>query len=297
MAATAGDLMFEDVARAAGELTQSGDKVSILKVRERLGRGSFTTVKRFLDKWHSAGTAPAGGSSTVPPQLAGLWSEAVKAAEANLTAEREALDQLAADLQAQFEAFEARALTAEAERTQAEVRLADKDVELLHARTQIEALQATQAQTQAELSTALAQARAEREVWGLAQERSERQLQALVEGVAERMALMTTNFDHRVEAIAAAQAQLVDQGQALVAVHGRIEQKTAALAPVVGKVEEVERLLRQAKREARPRHGRYLASSAPQSKHGDTRNVVFRHHPPTRANWELVRSHGMSKGE
>jgi len=87
-----------EVIAAADALQAAGMKITILAVREKLGRGSFTTVKKFLDRWQSS-AEPQQQQQPVPPQLESLWNEARRAADANLASERESLNELAFELE------------------------------------------------------------------------------------------------------------------------------------------------------------------------------------------------------
>lgn len=66
---------FESVSDAAQALIQEGLTPTILLVKERIGGGSFTTVKKHLDSWREA---QASNNSDAPPTPA---SVADKAAE------------------------------------------------------------------------------------------------------------------------------------------------------------------------------------------------------------------------
>lgn len=78
-----GPVTVDDVVRALGDLDPSSTNAS--KIREVLGRGSFATIQKHLDRLRAARTAqePAQGSEVpYPPAdvLATLWSAAYRAA-------------------------------------------------------------------------------------------------------------------------------------------------------------------------------------------------------------------------
>lgn len=123
-------LTYDDVAHAAQALLDAGDKATTIAVREQLGRGSFTTIKKHLDRWNAEQARNPAPAPAVPPQLESLWTEARREAEGRLTAERAALEQLSAQLDARLHAMEVATADAQRERASAEARLADKDLEL-----------------------------------------------------------------------------------------------------------------------------------------------------------------------
>ncbi|HBG31495.1 DNA-binding protein [Sinimarinibacterium flocculans] len=130
MSETPTPITYDDVVCAAQALLAAGDKVTTIAVREQLGRGSFTTIKKHLDRWSAEQAPNPAPAPTVPPQLESLWSEARREAEERLAAERAELEQLSAQLDARLHAMEVATADAQRERTSAEARLADKDIEL-----------------------------------------------------------------------------------------------------------------------------------------------------------------------
>jgi hypothetical protein len=126
-------ITLEDVRAAAETLLGAGKKVSSLSVREQLGRGSFTTVKKFLDQL-KASPAPAGQpGAAVPPQLESLWMEARREAETAFVADRKNLELMAAGLETKMLHLEAVAAEAHARLQEVERRLADRNEELKRA--------------------------------------------------------------------------------------------------------------------------------------------------------------------
>ena len=87
---TPGPVIFDDVVNALGD-TDPGN-TNAAKIRETLGRGSFATIQKHLDRLRASKTAqePAQGSEVPNPPtdvLATLWSAAYRAA-GHLTAAR-----------------------------------------------------------------------------------------------------------------------------------------------------------------------------------------------------------------
>ncbi|WP_169577748.1 DNA-binding protein [Sinimarinibacterium sp. CAU 1509] len=123
-------ITYDDVVSAAQALLNGGEKATTIAVREQLGRGSFTTIKKHLDRWNAEQAPSPAPAPSVPPQLESLWTEARREAEERLAAERAALEQLSAQLDARLHAMEVATAEAQRERASAEARLADKDLEL-----------------------------------------------------------------------------------------------------------------------------------------------------------------------
>lgn len=131
-------ITYEDVARAVGELRTSGSRITILSIRERLGRGSFSTVKKHLARLESEQGQRT--ETAVPAQLESLWNEARRAAEAAVEADREELQALGAELDSRLALMQSSVDDAIAARLQADIRLADRSAELERSLIQIEVL-------------------------------------------------------------------------------------------------------------------------------------------------------------
>lgn len=119
-------ITFDDVATAAEAVVRSGRTPSSVSVREQLGRGSFSTIKKHLDRWAAERSPEPAETRELPAQLEALWREARKEAEQGLAQEREALEALSADLDRRWQAMEAQVTAAEAKCQTAELRLADR---------------------------------------------------------------------------------------------------------------------------------------------------------------------------
>ena len=125
---TGPSITYEDVASIVAELKSTGQKISILAIRDKLGRGSFTTVKKHLARVQ-AENVPAS-STPIPAQLESLWVEARRAADAELESDRAAVGRLSDELEARFETMRAAVAQATAAQALAETRLADRTAEL-----------------------------------------------------------------------------------------------------------------------------------------------------------------------
>ncbi|MGQ0530746.1 MAG: DNA-binding protein [Panacagrimonas sp.] len=125
---TSTPITLEDVANAAAELRSAGRKITILAIRDKLGRGSFTTVKKHLARLEASDSPPA--ASPVPAQLESLWAEARRAADAELENDRAALRSLSDDLDVRFQTMRVAVAEANAAQSLADTRLADRTKEV-----------------------------------------------------------------------------------------------------------------------------------------------------------------------
>lgn len=83
---------FEAVSEAADALVVGGIEPSILAVQERIGGGSFTTVKKHLTAWAELRAEQAAATPAAPTELLGktqefgraLWAMAVAQAQADV---------------------------------------------------------------------------------------------------------------------------------------------------------------------------------------------------------------------
>jgi hypothetical protein len=69
----------ELVFSTADTMTTEGTDPSIVTVQGRIGGGSFTTVKRFLDQWRAARAAGAVATLDIPPEVDAKGKEFVLA--------------------------------------------------------------------------------------------------------------------------------------------------------------------------------------------------------------------------
>ena len=123
---------YDEVASTACHLQEAGEKVTSVSVRAQLGRGSFSTLQKFIEKWEdqSGPTATLPRPSSVPPQLESLWQEAQRTADAALAGDRRTLDAMTAELDEKLANMEAAVESAELAKRHAEERLQDKNEEL-----------------------------------------------------------------------------------------------------------------------------------------------------------------------
>jgi DNA repair exonuclease SbcCD ATPase subunit len=135
----------EAVFEAAYGLIATGDDPSILAVQGRIGGGSYSTVKRFLDAW-KAERRSATPSIEVPPDITArgeelvrsLWAAAHDLAEQRIAEVRGEADQQVRQARAELQAAEVTIARLEAEAEQAAQQLDAVQGQLVEARTSLE---------------------------------------------------------------------------------------------------------------------------------------------------------------
>ena len=107
----------ELVFNAASEIVRQGEKPTVLTVHKLLGRGSFSTVTKYLKLWEESSEAAEARvdslpkETTVPDALSSdtealvkkLWTAAKSIADEQLTIERHTLEEAKAQYQAEVE--------------------------------------------------------------------------------------------------------------------------------------------------------------------------------------------------
>lgn len=145
MAEASSPLTYDDVVQAARALASAGQKATSVAVRERLGRGSFSTIKKHLDRWRLDQEPMAVPSAPMPPQLESLWQEARREAERALAAERRDLQRLSEQLDSRWNELEAHVRATDVRCEHAEQRVVDKDTELARLAGQLDDLRSQRA--------------------------------------------------------------------------------------------------------------------------------------------------------
>ncbi|MFA5937788.1 MAG: DNA-binding protein [Sinimarinibacterium sp.] len=238
-------ITYQDVAAAAQALANAGEKVTTIAVREQLGRGSFSTIKKHLDRWY-AEQAPTGPAPAppVPPQLESLWSEARREAEERLAAERAALEQLSTQLDERLHAMEVVTEEAQRARANAEARLADKDLELSRLAPLLDDLRVQRDRAQDALA---AQLDRERDAWTARLDALQAQL-ADIQQVQKRAADTLTDVPKAIVSAGEAVIVLTELRSAMAdaqgAQRGALESQEAVLKHVTALLEDLDRRVR-----------------------------------------------------
>ncbi len=107
----------DDVFKAAMELVNSGEHPSTLKISQLLGRGSYSTITKYLRAWEETSEAQSARIDALPQEAQvpdtlmndtqglakKLWHSAKTIAEDQLDIERQALEKAKEDYQAEIE--------------------------------------------------------------------------------------------------------------------------------------------------------------------------------------------------
>ncbi|ALS09872.1 hypothetical protein ABE82_25990 (plasmid) [Paenibacillus peoriae] len=93
-----GPITKEQVFEAAEALAAAGKSTIVSNVREKLGKGSYTTINEHMREWRQAHKAPATPKKEELPQsvldlAGGLWTAAMGIATESLEGERQVLEQ------------------------------------------------------------------------------------------------------------------------------------------------------------------------------------------------------------
>src|SRR5262245_11860475 len=97
-----------DIWDAADKLAAAGDTPTLAKVRAALGSGSYSTISEAMGEWKARQQRIAGGGEPIPAPVASriealgadIWAAAIELAQGRLAAERDALRQKHAELEA-----------------------------------------------------------------------------------------------------------------------------------------------------------------------------------------------------
>lgn len=198
-------LTQELVNEAAEALTAEGIDPSIVNVKARIGAGSYTTVKKFLDRWKQERDVRNAAAPPTPPELEAkgkeftrqLWIKASTAAEegaaaarAAAAAEIAAIRQDLSDARSEIARLEALE-TEQADRLrQSEARLRKTELQLAEAKTKAGRLDELETAAQA-LRDELTAARREAKEQALAAATKTGEIEALKAQVQQLLASIT----------------------------------------------------------------------------------------------------------
>lgn len=178
----------QQVFAVVDQLIAVGTDPTILTVQERIGGGSYTTVKHYLDAWKQQQArqpvvdVPPDVTARGMAAIQALWITAAQRAQEQVAHERAEAQRQVADAQATLAAVEAAITRQEAEAEQLAVQLVDQQ-------GQIEQLTTQRAHVSTEAAAAIAMLR----------EQSERirDLQQELERAHTQHAMLTTTLDRQ----------------------------------------------------------------------------------------------------
>jgi|GEM_PF-303150 len=156
-------IRYDDVCRSIDTLQQRGETVSIQKIRELLGTGSYTTISDHLREWRlrqSGGSVQPIAHNLERPEgldswVADIWDKAQRAAYEKLATYRQEADdqireadKISHQAQRQSENAEQRLQALNDHMLRVQERLENKTTEAAHLQAELRSLQSTQSQQQ-----------------------------------------------------------------------------------------------------------------------------------------------------
>jgi len=213
----------------ADQLQGSGTEPTILTVQERIGGGSYTTVKRYLDAWKQQQTrqpvveVPADVTAQGMATIQALWVTAAQLAQEQVAHDRVEAQRQVADAQAALATAEAAITRYEADAEQLGTQLTDQQ-------QQIEALtaQLAEARTDAATATATLAEQAAR-VHDLQQELARVHTQQ--DQFTAALDRQAAQYEQRVQEARTERQVALEQAQALLVENGRLTGELAVLRP------------------------------------------------------------------
>ena len=204
---------------AEGQLQAGGTEPTIITVQERIGGGSYTTIKRYLDAWKQQTQqpvieVPADVTAQGMAAIQAIWTTAAQFAQEQVAHDRAEAQRQVADAQAALAAAEAAITRQEAEVEQLGVQLADQQ-------QQIEVLTGQLTQARTEAATATATLHEQRERMSDLQQELER-AHAQQENVTTLLDRQAAQYEQRLQEARTERQAAVDQAQALLVENGRL---------------------------------------------------------------------------
>ncbi len=146
----------EGVAAVADQLVAAGEKPTMIRVREVLGGGSYSTIKAYLDAWkqeRQLTTAPA--ASDLPPELTAKGEELLRSVwQIAMSLAEQQIAQVRAEAQRQVAEARADVQQLEAALTEQEHEQAAQAQQLAEQAAQLQQLEVLRAELQLALRTA-----------------------------------------------------------------------------------------------------------------------------------------------
>jgi chromosome segregation ATPase len=191
--ARVGSFGQEDVNAVADQLVAEGVEPTILKVRERIGGGSATTINKYLKVWREGRPAKKTAPVEIPSELSVLLTRIIEQARsagraeiegdhARMQGEFETISEAAEKMEAEIAELTEKNTALAAERDQKEGRIAELEKAK---REQVERLESEKARIEADLAAERAEKerlRTELSVALLKSERLEGDTRDLIEG-------------------------------------------------------------------------------------------------------------------
>ncbi len=213
----------------ADQLQAMGTDPTIITVQERIGGGSYTTVKRYLDAWKQQQTrqpvveVPADVTAQGMVAIQALWTTAAQLAHEQVAHDRAEVQRQVVEAQAALAAAEGAITRQEVEAEQLGAQLSDQQQQIDELTAQL-----AQARTDAAAASAMLQEQGER-VRDLQQELERAHTQhATLTATLDRQA---AQYEHRLQEARTERQTALEQAQALLVENGRLTGELAVLRP------------------------------------------------------------------
>jgi len=205
----------------AQQLQAGGTEPTILTVQERIGGGSYTTVKRYLDAWKQHQTrqpvveVPADVTAQGMAAIGAIWTIAAQLAQEQVAHDRAEAQRQVADAQAALVAAEVAITRAEADAEQLAVQLADVQQQVEEHTAQL-----VQARTEAAAASAMLAEQGER-VRDLQQELERAHTQQ--ETFTAALDRQAAQYEQRLQEARTERQAALDQAQTLLTENGQLQ--------------------------------------------------------------------------
>jgi len=211
----------EQVFAIADQLYAVGTQPTIILVQERIGGGSYTTIKRYLDAWKQQQTrqpvveVPADVTAQGMAAIQAIWTTAAQLAQEQVVHDRADAQRQVAEAQAALAAAEAAITRQEAEADQLGGQLAEQQQRIEELTGQL-----THARTEAATATATMQAQGER-VNDLQQELERAHAQQ--EQFTAALDRQAAQYEQRLQEARTERQAALDQAQTLLTENGQLQ--------------------------------------------------------------------------
>jgi len=216
------DLVFG----VADQLAAAGIDPTIITVQERIGGGSYTTIKRYLDAWKQqmrqpVVEVPADVTAQGMAAIHALWATAVQLTNDQVAHDRAEAQRQVADAQAALATAEAAIARYEADAEQLGAQLVDQQGQSVQLTAQL-----VYSTTEAAAASAMLAEQGER-VRDLQQELDRTHAQQV--NIATLLDQHAAQYEQRLEEARMERQAALEQAQALLLENGRLTGELAAL--------------------------------------------------------------------
>lgn len=219
----------QQVFTVADHLVAAGTEPTIITVQERIGGGSYTTIKRYLDAWKQQQTrqpvveVPPDVTAQGMAAIQAIWTTAAQLAQDQVAHDRAEAQRQVAEAQAALAAAEMAITHQEADAEQFGAQLGDYQQQIAQLTAEL-----AQARTDAAAASAMLREQGER-VRDLQQELERAHAQhATLTATLDRQA---AQYEQRLQEARTERQTALEQAQALLVENGRLSGELAVLRP------------------------------------------------------------------